>query len=505
MKLVAALVLLSASVLHAETVWEMDKQNNVEVVRITATPADAPSPLLRYRFELPPIQRVEGNAAVDYRRAFAEGGIAEVWRNARKKWPSSLEDGGPAGVEDWYGTEIPLDALPLEKLAIASRGFDNSVDSFARRGASRRRCDWEMYTQDLDTTEMISLLLPEFQELRSLSRAVALQTRFALAERRFQDAVDLMRINYTMGRHAGKEPLLICSLIGMALCFTADQHALDLIGVPGSPNLYWALTQLPTPLVPIRDAMAGELDLAARSLPILQLSGDEQKTYDEWNALWSGSVRSLVTMLPMISNEGSGSGMQFAVDLLPAMLGAAGYTHAKSRLIAWGYDADEVVAMAVGQVLSLYTFRVHREIVDRELAAASVPYAVGRQLYDDAEQRLREQMPFGSDPDRELLPLNSSLLPAVGAARGSEARLDREIAAIRVLEALRMHAAQNDGALPETLDAVTCVPIPLNPATGEAFDYELADRNGKPTAVLTLPGLHGARGSLRYELSIAKP
>ncbi|QDU89158.1 hypothetical protein Pla175_25450 [Pirellulimonas nuda] len=497
-RLLGLLVLLFPAALRAETVWET-QEDDVTVVRITATPADAPSPLLKYRFELPPMEQVEGNAAVDYRRAFAEGGIGQVWRGARKEWPSSLDDGGQAGVEDWYSTEVPLSALPLEQLASASARFDDSVDGFARRGASRRRCDWELYIQDLTTPEVVSLLLPEFQELRSLSRAVALQTRFALAERRFQDAAELMRINYTMGRHAGNEPLLICSLIGMALCSTADQNALELIGAPGSPNLYWALTQLPTPLVPIRDAMVGELDLAARSLPILRVSADETKTYDEWNALWNRSVRSMVEMLPLI---GAPDPPPLAVELLPTFVAAAGYAHAKARLAAWGYSAEQVEAMPVGQVLGLYTARVHREIIDRQLAAASVPFSVGRPLYAAAEKRLRNQGPLGSDPDHELLPMDSMLLPALGAARGAEVRLDRQIAALRVLEALRMHAAQNDGVLPGKLKEVTCVPIPLNPATGKAFEYKLVDAPQGPTAIVTLPNSDGVPGNWRYELTI---
>ncbi|HRF02112.1 MAG TPA: hypothetical protein PLI18_16465, partial [Pirellulaceae bacterium] len=44
---------------------------------------------------------------------------------------------------------------------------------------------------------------------------------------------------------------------------------------------------------------------------------------------------------------------------------------------------------------------------------------------------------------------------------------------LRTCEALRAHAAAERGKLPTTLDEVRIVPIPLDPATGRPFYYEL--------------------------------
>ena len=45
--------------------------------------------------------------------------------------------------------------------------------------------------------------------------------------------------------------------------------------------------------------------------------------------------------------------------------------------------------------------------------------------------------------------------------------------ALMVVEALRMHAWENAGRLPASLDEITVVPVPENPATGEPFPYHL--------------------------------
>jgi hypothetical protein len=82
-------------------------------------------------------------------------------------------------------------------------------------------------------------------------------------------------------------------------------------------------------------------------------------------------------------------------------------------------------------------------------------------------------------------------------------RVERRIAALRCVEALRLHAA-GFGALPASLDAVGRVPIPLDPLTGKPFEYQLAE--GKAT--LSDPPPRGVKPSaaneLRYELMLRR-
>ena len=59
--------------------------------------------------------------------------------------------------------------------------------------------------------------------------------------------------------------------------------------------------------------------------------------------------------------------------------------------------------------------------------------------------------------------------------------LDRRIAMLRTIEALRIYAAAHGGQLPDSLDEVNDVPVPLDPGTGKPFEYH---RDGA-TATLT--------------------
>jgi hypothetical protein len=62
-------------------------------------------------------------------------------------------------------------------------------------------------------------------------------------------------------------------------------------------------------------------------------------------------------------------------------------------------------------------------------------------------------------------------LPALNRVVLAQSRLDRNLAALRIVEALRIYAASHDGGLPEKLSEVTEVPIPEDPGTGKPFDY----------------------------------
>jgi hypothetical protein len=157
--------------------------------------------------------------------------------------------------------------------------------------------------------------------------------------------------------------------------------------------------------------------------------------------------------------------------------------------------------MSVGQVLAIYTERNYHVFADEWEALWYMPYweTVGH------ERKLVEHIAAarvaGGGEDREVIPMVSLLLPAMQAARNAQTRLEREIASLRVIEALRMYAAEHDGKLPNSLDDIKQVPVPNNPATGKAFLYHV---DGE-TAILELPASDGPLGShRRYEIQVAR-
>jgi hypothetical protein len=187
--------------------------------------------------------------------------------------------------------------------------------------------------------------------------------------------------------------------------------------------------------------------------------------------------------------------------LVATGLALAGYSHAKQQLIDAGLDREQVEKMAVGQVMATYTERSYKRLANEWEKLWYVPFSdVGK--YERAvTTHLREVGPFGGRVEREVLPIVSLLFPATQASRYAQIRLDRDIAAMRVIEALRMYAAQNAGLLPRSLNEIHQVPVPKNPATGQAFVYRLEGATG----ILELPTSDGIPGyNRRFEIQIAE-
>ena len=72
---------------------------------------------------------------------------------------------------------------------------------------------------------------------------------------------------------------------------------------------------------------------------------------------------------------------------------------------------------------------------------------------------------------------------------------------LRVIEALRLHAAANNGQLPDKLEAVTIVPVPNDPGSDKPFEYH---KDGdKATLTSVVPGARDTKG-LRYQITMRK-
>ncbi len=117
---------------------------------------------------------------------------------------------------------------------------------------------------------------------------------------------------------------------------------------------------------------------------------------------------------------------------------------------------DEVVARAlVGQ---------YRDLRDEQFKLSYLPWREARTRINEAEARLKSVKP---GPLTVLAELQSSILNCLEA----QMKLDRRVAALRVVEAVRLYAASHDGKLPEELSQITEVPVPDDPATGKPFEY----------------------------------
>ncbi len=459
----------------------------VTVYRMTVTPAAEPVPALKHRLVLREHELKRGNAATHYFRSMAENTL-------RGKWKAVRTQHGEA-VDEWYGTSVPLEELPLEQMREAAAAFDTIVEQFVRRGTQRRDCDFGFDLAEMRGYDAFAFLLPATQEMRSLCRAVALQTRLAIAEGRHDDAIDLMRMNYRLGQHVATGETLVNGLVGIAIHNVTTSNAIDLVAATDSPNLYWALGELPP--IDLRRATRFEMSIGARLVPAMEEAETAKHSPEEWARLFNDAVDETLGLV-------SGGVKSALVHQDETLMGLAStgaalamYPSAKQRLVASGMDPARVESMAVGQVILLDGHREFRRVADEVEKWLYVPWLEARERVDEVDQALDQAS--GSVGNYGAI-VASLLIPAVEAARTAEMRQQWTMGALRVVEALRMHAAEN-GRWPASLSEVTVVPVPHNPATGKDYVYRLQGE----TAVLELPFSDGFPGvARRFELRLAE-
>jgi hypothetical protein len=346
--------------------------------------------------------------------------------------------------------------------------------------------------------------LPELREWRQLARMLRLKSRLELAQRRFDDALNTLRLGYSMARDVGRAPTLIHGLVGIAIGSQMNQSVVDWVHA-GGPNLYWALTMLPDPLVDMRIALQQEMNLPVQILPFLEDPEGKDWSDEQWrDALAEGLDR-----LSKVSGEVFPDEEGKVSRRLLMRMAAVGwllkfYPQVKQSLIDSGLDKERVDAMPVGQVVAIQVSRTCQHIYDHTFKWSFVPVWQARAGSSASQRRLREEgYLVGGLGSKEIIPIAGLLMPAVRSAIFATARLDRDVAALRTIEGLRAYAASHNGRWPTQFQDVQQTPIPLDPITGQPFPFEV--REGRGELLLSpQPGIRNVPGR-RYQIEFQAP
>lgn len=398
------------------------------LVRLTVSPAAAPKPALKYVL-LPELKEMNpGNAVEDYLKCFMEQQVF-------------FFDKEVVDRRDKLAT-MPLNELPLDEL----QNYGGSALIQADWAARLDHADWQILLKLRQ--EGISLLIPDVQQLRMLARALRVRFRAEVAQRRFDDATRTAQTMFALSRHLGQHITFVGNLVGIAVAGLATAPLEEMIGQPGCPNLYWALTYLPSPLVPISIGAQGERMWLEPTFRILSttapMSAKElERAIDYFEKAVEGDK---------YLKEGSLRGWLDARNKDADTVEAA-----RRRLVEDGTPQETVSRFPADQILLLDEKRAcvvrHDEVIKLVHLAAWHVDAIAEDI---------------ASQERVLF----DLAPAIVNVRWAQARLDQRIALLRHVEALRLYAAEH-GKLPERISDVS-VPLPVDPFDGQPFRYELS-------------------------------
>jgi dipeptidyl aminopeptidase/acylaminoacyl peptidase len=402
------------------------------VVRLRVSPTPAPKPALKYQL-LPDVSELNpGNPAHGYIRCFME----------QQNFFFSKE--GTAERSKYLA--MPLADIRASKLRDYGGGALRQADWAARLDSP----DWQVLRRVQN--DGINLQLEELQPLRLLAAALKVRFRVMVADRRFDEALRTAQTMFALARHLGEYPTEVGNLLGIDVAHQALDALEEMVQQPGCPNLYWALTDLPSPLVDLRKGVHGDRALAATNLRLLK--DDAPMT----PAQLDEALTQLATAMDFERFKGGRTIDSVRTRLKTLLKNEDAVVAARRRLVEAGYGVYLVLRFPAAQALLLDAKRDYEVRRDEGMKLLELPCwqidALGAAYV----------------PDSPRAALLLDLLPHIVRVRRTQARLEQRIGLLRHVEALRLYAAAHEGRLPEKL-AEVAVPLPPDPFTGQPFLY----------------------------------
>jgi hypothetical protein len=437
--------------------------NSEMLIRLNVRAAAVPKPALRYRL-LPELTEMNpGNPIQHYMKCMME----------QKKFFF--------GEEAFQYREkllaMPLKELPTQDLEDYGRYALSQADWAARLDAP----DWQVLLKL--KADGIELLLPEVQQIRSLARALVVRYRAEVAQRRFDDAIRTAKTMFAIARHLGGHPTFIGELVGMAIASMAIVPLEEMLEQPDCPNLYWALTALPSPLISLDKGMEGERVMHQWVFRDLNESAAMSK--DRLDQFIADTSK----LLELVDDTPKKPGLR--AWLKARTKDDAPVKAARHRLVEHGFSEERLQRFPADQVIIMDEKRELEDRFDDGVKTILLPYWQAEGL----APKVKTEKPPAIFAD--------ALVPFLSSVRNAQARVDQRIALLRHIEALRLHAAQHNGKLPAKLADVT-VPLPADPFTGKPFRYEVVGntahlRGTPPSGMEKVPAFN-----IHYEVILQK-
>ena len=445
-----------------------------EPIELRLSPGPATVPALKYRLLPLHSELNPGNAAPIYLRLSAEQPEKPL-REIRQK------------AAAWF--DLPIDKLPIAEVR-------EYLDSWKKKfeqldfGARRQTCEWN-YSLPEQRENAIEILLPDVQESRHWASLLALKARLEIAEHKFDDAVRTLETGFAYSRHVGEGPFLISSLVAIAETTQMLHRVEELIAQPDAPNLYWALSALPRPPIGLRHGLENEEKMFEWVVP--EVTGlDRPHTEAEWSSRLA-ALHARLSHLAKTGNWVDGKPVPIGHETTLAQFKAENLPDARAFFKDRRPPAA-VAGMTDDQMLIRFIAERARALRDDQYKYTYLTFPEAVRF--DIDRTVKELASIQDGPFAVLGMLTSSLRNYLAAG----ARLERAVAALRIVEAIRIQAHQDGGKLPDSLDQVTVVPVPLDPVTGKPFS---ARREGD-VFILSGPPPFPEMPGLTYRITLRK-
>jgi len=429
---------------------------SVEIKTLSLAPAPEPVPVMAHRLLPRLLDQKAGNAALLYYSAVA-------------LCPSENREELGKKISDWRGS--PTDQWPRQEVEEVLASFANCLHHI-ELAAQRAHCQWDMPLED-----GYSLQLPALSVYRRIAFAMQLKIRLLIADGQLDQALEMLQHGLHMGQGIAQGPTVIQALVGISISALWLNEIESVMQISDAPNLYWALCALPSPLIDMYPSLEYEREVLFIEFP--QLRNLETEVLSPAQA--SAAVSSFMDKIQSLS--GGMDDVPFA-GLVPTAWVMMHYSDAKAHLATRGFSQKRIETMPAAQAVLIYQKQEYLDLLDGLFKWFTVPYHQAQPHLQESEQQFEDY----TDAKGIKANLFCMLLPALSRIAFLEARLDRHVALLRTVEAIRLFAADYSGQLPGSLADITQVPIPIDPVTGKSFVYKRKDAQNARLEAPVSPG-----------------
>ena len=394
------------------------------------------------------------------------------------------------GNEEWQKNfDCPLSEFKMDVGNIGGIAYPNKytqMGGYLDRGARYKSIEWNEYFEL--RKDGFYLLLPEVQKMRSLATVLRMRLRGEVKRGEFDKAIVSIQSLFGLAQALEQYPCLIGFLVAAAIAEQARVGLEEMIQQPGCPNLFWAITDIPQPVLSLRTAVGGErLFVVAQYEKMIRTDRIlTEKEIDEF-------LDELNDLLKLEDQRGGLDTLVKNAKFRFAMIAAdtARIDAARKRLVQQGAKPEIIKDMSIIQIAIIDDFHRYEILRDDFFKAYHLPHYQAAPWIAQTEDLMKKSKAKGDI-------IGPALLPAVWKVKSAQVRLDQRFAMLRVTEAIRLHAFENGGKLPASLDEIK-LPLSNDPTNGKPFTYAVKD------GVATLSGADtksGERANRIYEIRL---
>lgn len=359
---------------------------------------------------------------------------------------------------NWLSRELPkLTAELAERdpsdADLQAFYFDGFAQQIIRAG-NMSHANWEY---PIYSSKPYDVLLPDAQMMRSLvGFGMTVWIKQQIAKKDFGAALTGIRAQLSCARHLSATPILVCQLIGGSFGMQALDNLELLIQQSGDvENMYWTLAVLPRSLGDLSataewESYAFHKMLTSLSEPLPEIASDR----------WAVIAEEFIKIMEDANQERySATEIETLITQLDRV--ASGFL---KEDLGW---TDEQLQQATIEERIMRWVIVQRHWFDLQtvqMSTSSIPEAleIYRRVKDKGEKIMQET---GSKHN----PFSQASKAMIGCFQ-----FHRRVRFLQTMEAIRDHAARNEGQLPESLEQLK-LSAPADPFTGQAFEYRKDD------------------------------